>query len=100
MTSGDFCHHTIILRDTVSYGTALTLTRNIGSCLDTTFASLKSVYLNPKSNDGYILKSASILPSASVDPRSFTENVFFEQTFTHPITLFYHIWLKTVSKGR
>ena len=22
--------------------------------LDTTFASLKSVYLNPKSNDGYI----------------------------------------------
>ena len=26
MTSSDFCHHTIILRDTVSYGTALTLT--------------------------------------------------------------------------
>ena len=26
MTSSDFCHHTIILRDTVSYGTALALT--------------------------------------------------------------------------
>ena len=23
----------------------------------------------------------------------------FEQTLTHPITLFYHIWLKTASKG-
>ena len=23
----------------------------------------------------------------------------FEQTLTHPMTLFYHIWLKTVSKG-
>ena len=45
--------------------------------LDTTFASLKSVYLNPKSNlrVGYILNSASILPSASFDPRSFTENL-------------------------
>ena len=23
----------------------------------------------------------------------------FEQTFTHPLTLFYHIWFKTVFKG-
>jgi len=49
--------------------------------LDTTFASLKSIYLNPKSNVhiGYILKSASILPSVSFDPRSFTENLFLSK---------------------
>ena len=45
---------------------------------DTTFASSKSVYLNPKSNVpfGCIKKSASILSSVSFDPRSFTENFF------------------------
>ena len=48
--------------------------------LNTTFANLKSVYLNPKSNDGYIQNwSASILPSVSVDPRSFTENFFLNK---------------------
>ena len=38
--------------------------------LDMTFASLKSVYLNPKSNVHiqYISKSATILPSVSFDP--------------------------------
>ena len=38
--------------------------------LDTSFASLKSVYLNPKSNVrvGYTWKSALILPSVSFDP--------------------------------
>ena len=49
--------------------------------LDTTFVSLKSVYLNPKSNErvGFIQKSASILPSVSFDPRSFTENLFLSK---------------------
>ena len=49
--------------------------------LDTTLASLKSVYLNPKLNVrvGYIKKSASILPSVSFDPRSFTENLFWSK---------------------
>ena len=49
--------------------------------LDMTFASLKSVYLNPKSNVHirYISKSASILPSVSFDPRSFTENLFLSK---------------------
>ena len=52
--------------------------------LDTTFVSLKSVYLNPKSNVhlGYIYKSASILPSVSFDPRSFTENLFLNKNFS------------------
>ena len=65
-----------------------------------TFVSLKSVYLNPKSNVhiGYIYKPAAVLLSVSFDPRSFTENLFSEQTFTDPMTLFHHIWLKTVSK--
>ena len=46
--------------------------------LDTSFASLKSVYLNPKWNVrvGYTYQSASILPSVSFDPRSFAENLF------------------------
>ena len=49
--------------------------------LDTNFTSLKIVYLNPKSNlrVGRIKKSASILPSVSVDPRSFSENLFLTQ---------------------
>ena len=49
--------------------------------LDTTFVSLKSVYLNPKSNErvGYIQKSASILPRVSFDPRSFRENLFLSK---------------------
>ena len=48
---------------------------------DTTFVSLKSVYLNPKSNVpvGYIYKSALILPSVSFHPRSFTENLFLSK---------------------
>ena len=46
--------------------------------LDTTFESLKGVYLNPKSNlrVRYIYKSASILPSVSFHPLSLTENPF------------------------
>ena len=49
--------------------------------LDMTFASLKSVYLNPKSNVHiqYISKSATILPSVSFDPWSFTENLFLSK---------------------
>ena len=49
--------------------------------LDTTSAGLKRVCLNPKSNVrvGYIKKSASILPSVSFDPRSFTENLFLSK---------------------
>ena len=49
--------------------------------LDTTFASLKNVYLNPKSNlcVGCIQKSPSILPSVSFNPRSFTENLFLSK---------------------
>ena len=69
--------------------------------LDTTFASLKSVYHNPKSNlrVGYILKSASILPSISFDPRSFTENLFRSKLLL--ILLHYLIInkIKTVFKG-
>ena len=70
--------------------------------LDTTFASLKSVYHNPKSNlrVGYILKSASILPSISFDPRSFTENLFRSKLLL--ILLHYLIInkIKTVFKGK
>ena len=52
--------------------------------LDTTFASLKSIYLNPKSNiwqrqillDFNPLQS---LPSVSLDPHSFTENLLFSK---------------------
>ena len=49
--------------------------------LDTTFASLKSVYLNPKSNVrvGHIEESASILLSVSFDPRYFTENLLLSK---------------------
>ena len=49
--------------------------------LDTTFASLKSIYLNPKSNlcIAYIQKTASILPSVSFNPQSFTENLFLSK---------------------
>ena len=49
--------------------------------LDTSFASLKSVYLNPKSNVrvGYTWKSALILPSVSFDPWSFTEDLFISK---------------------
>ena len=57
--------------------------------LDTTFASLKSVYLNPKSNDGYIQKSASIFLIVSVNPRSFHENFFLNKLL--PILLHYFI---------
>ena len=68
--------------------------------LDTTFTSLKSVYLNPKSNlrVEYTKKSASILPSVSLDSRSFTENLFLSNLLH--ILLHYSIiliWLKTVS---
>ena len=70
--------------------------------LDTTFASLKSVYLNPKSNVRveYSQKSALILPSVSFDPRSFTENLFLSKLLH--ILLHYSImliWWKTVSTG-
>ena len=49
--------------------------------VDTTFVSLKTVYRNPKSNEriSYIWKSASILPSVSFDPWSFTENPFLSK---------------------
>ena len=70
--------------------------------LDTTFASLKSVYFNLKSNlcIGYIWKSASILPSMCFIQSSILYwKPLFQQTFTHPITLFYHLWFKTVFKG-
>ena len=52
-----------------------------GAGLDTTFPSLKNVYLNPKSNlrVRYIKKSASILPSVSFDLRSFIENLFLSK---------------------
>ena len=63
--------------------------------LDTSFATLKSVYLNPKSNVrvGYIQKSALIFPNDSFDIVLSTCPVY---SFTHPIILFHHIWLKTV----
>ena len=38
---------------------------------------------------------ASDTSTVLLDPRSFTETSFF----TPPFTIFYHIWLKTVSKG-
>ena len=49
--------------------------------MDTSLASLKSVYLNPKSNVcvRYIKKSVSILPSVSLNLQSFTENLFLSQ---------------------
>ena len=61
--------------------------------LDTTFASLKSVYLNPKSNVRveYSQKSASILPSVSFDHRSFAENLFLSKLLH--ILLYYSIIL-------
>ena len=45
------------------------------------FSRLKSVYLNSKwkVRVGYFKKSASILPSVSFDPRSFTENLFLRK---------------------
>ena len=57
---------------------------------------------NPKSNVHvrYMQKSTLILPSVSFDPLFFSENLFLtQQTFMHPKTLFYRIWLNTVSKG-
>ena len=65
--------------------------------LDTSFASLKSVYLNPKLNVRvrYIKKSAqSCLLFYSI-----LDLLLKTSFFTHPFTIFYHIWLKTVSKG-
>ena len=56
--------------------------------LVTTFASLESIYLNPKSNVHVRYSILDLLQKSS-----------FEQTLTHFLTLFYHIWLKTVSKG-
>ena len=49
--------------------------------LDTTFASFKRVYLNPKSNlrVGYIWKSASIFPSVPFDLRSITDYLFLSK---------------------
>ena len=49
--------------------------------MDTSLASSKSLYLNPKSNIriGYIYKSTSILPSVSFNLQSFTENRFWSQ---------------------
>ena len=59
--------------------------------LDSTFASLKSIYLNMKSNlrIQYIWKSALILPSVLFDPESFTENLFLSKLL--PILLHYFI---------
>ena len=57
--------------------------------LDSTFASLKSIYLNTKSNlrIQYIWKSALILPSVLFDPQFFTENLFLSKLL--PILLHY-----------
>ena len=63
--------------------------------LDTSFASLKSFYLNLKSNVRvrYIKKSAQ----SSLLLYSILDLVLKTSVFTHPFTIFYHIWLKTVS---
>ena len=52
--------------------------------LDTTFPSLKSVYLNSKSNlrVGYIKKSTSIVPGVSFDPRSLLEISFWANFYS------------------
>ena len=39
------------------------------------------------------------LAKCSIRSSIFYRKPLFEQTLTHPMTLFYHIWLKTVSKG-
>ena len=66
--------------------------------LDTNFASLKSVYLNPNQmTDTFTNPLQSCLVFQSV--LDLLLKTSFEQTFTHPLTLFYHIWLKTVSNG-
>ena len=65
--------------------------------LDTSFASLKSVYLNLKSNVRvrYIKKSAQ----SCLLLYSILDLLLKTSVFTHPFTIFYHIWLTTVSKG-
>ena len=53
--------------------------RQLWDCadLDNSFTSLKSVYLNSKSNSRRIhVESSSILPSVSFDLRYFTGNLF------------------------
>ena len=61
--------------------------------LDTTFSSLKSVYLNQKSNVcvRYIQKSASILPSFSFDP--FDDMSFLTSTDSSNSELFVDVQL-------
>ena len=63
-------------------------------------SSLESVYLNPKSNlrVGCIQKSASILPSVSFDPRSFTENLFLSKLLLILLHYFIIFGLKQYSK--
>ena len=68
--------------------------------LDTTFASLKSVYLNPKLNVRviYIQRSAEILPSVLFDPRSFTENLFLSKLLLIPLNYFI-IFVKNIQRN-
>ena len=64
--------------------------------LDTSFASLKSVYLNLELNVRvrYIKKSAqSCLLFYSI-----LDLLLKTSFFTHPFTIFYHIWLKQYPK--
>ena len=67
---------------------------------NTTFASLKSVYFNPKSNlrVGYTQKSTSILPGVSFDPQSFTENLSLSKLLLIPLHYFIIFGEKQCSK--
>ena len=68
--------------------------------LNTTFASLTSIYFNPKSNlrVGYIQKSTSILPGVSFDPQSFTENLSLSKLLLIPLHYFIIFGEKQCSK--
>ena len=79
-------------RDTVSFGTALIWTPLLPVCKAFT-STRNQMYASDISRNP--LQSCLVFYSI-VD---LLLKPLFEQTFTHPITLFYYVWLKTVSKG-
>ena len=82
----------LLLRDTDSYGTALTWTLLLP--VWKAFTSTQSqMYASDTCRNP--LQSCLVFHSILV----LLQKTSFEHTLTHPMTLFYHTWLKTVSKG-